>query len=70
MKCITMLLALSRSKHNRKAVIETIISPCTSAHFKPHCVKSVRIRIFSGLYFPAFGLNAEIYTVNLGIQSE
>ena len=25
-----------------------------------HCVKSVRIRSYSGLYFPAFGCNAEI----------
>ena len=24
-----------------------------------HCVKSVRIRSFSGLYFPAFGLNLD-----------
>ena len=34
------------------------------------CVKSVRIRSFYGLYFPAFGLNTEIYTINLRIQSE
>ena len=27
-----------------------------------HCVKSVRIRSFSGLYFPVFGLNMEIYS--------
>ena len=26
--------------------------------------------IFSGLYFPAFGMNKEIYKVNLRIQSE
>ena len=26
-----------------------------------HCVKSVQIRIFSGPYFPAFGLNTERY---------
>ena len=25
---------------------------------------------FSGSYFPAFGLNTEIYGVNLGIQSD
>ena len=30
-----------------------------------HCVKSVRIRIFSGSYFPAFGLNTERYSVSL-----
>ena len=26
-----------------------------------HCVKSILIRSFSGSYFPAFGLNKEIY---------
>ena len=26
---------------------------------KKHCVKSVRIRSFSGPYFPAFGLNTD-----------
>ena len=35
-----------------------------------HCVKSVRIRSFSGLYFPTFGLNAGRYSVSLRIQSE
>ena len=35
-----------------------------------HCAKSVRIRSFSGLYFLIFELNTEIYSVNLGIQSE
>ena len=33
-------------------------------------IKSVRIRSFSGPYFPAFGLNTEICFVNLRIQSE
>ena len=33
-----------------------------------HCVKSVRIRNFSGPYFPAFGLNTERYSVSLQIQ--
>ena len=28
-----------------------------------HCVKSVRIRSFSGTYFPAFGPNTERYSV-------
>ena len=35
-----------------------------------HCVKSVRIRSFSGLYFPAFGLNTERFSGSLRIQSE
>ena len=33
-------------------------------------IKSVRVRSFSGPYFPAFGLNTEVYSVNLHIQSE
>ena len=33
-------------------------------------VKGVRIRSYSGLYFPAFGLNTERYGVCLRIQSE
>ena len=33
-------------------------------------VKSVRIRSYSVLYFPAFGLNMERYSVSLCIQSE
>ena len=35
-----------------------------------HCVKSVRIRSYSSLYFSIFGLNMERYGVSLRIQSE
>ena len=35
-----------------------------------YCVKSVRIRSYSGPYFPAFGLNTERYSVSLRTQSE
>ena len=35
-----------------------------------HCVKSVRIRSFSGPYFSAFGLNTDRYEVSLRIQSK
>ena len=35
-----------------------------------HCVKSVRIRSYSGPYIPAFGLNTEGYEVSLRVQSE
>ena len=35
-----------------------------------HCVKSVRIRSYSGPYYSAFGLNTERYSVYLHIQSE
>ena len=36
----------------------------------PHCVKTVRIRSYSGPCFPAFRLNAERYSVSLRIQPE
>ena len=35
-----------------------------------HCMKSVQIRSFFWSVFPVFGLNAEIYGVNLRIQCE
>ena len=35
-----------------------------------HCLKSVRTRSFSSLYFSAFILNTERYGVSLRIQSE
>ena len=34
----------------------------------PHCVKSVRIRNYFSLHFPAFGLNTERYSVSLRIS--
>ena len=34
-----------------------------------HCVKSVRIRSYSGPHFPAFRLNTGRYGVSLRIQS-
>ena len=35
-----------------------------------YCMKSVCIRSFCGLYFPAFVLNTEKYSVSLNIQPE
>ena len=35
-----------------------------------HCMKSVRIRNYSGLYFPVFGLNTERHSVSLRVRSE
>ena len=38
---------------------------CCSTQFPGpgfHCVKSVRIRNYSGLHFPAFGLNTEMHS--------
>ena len=37
---------------------------------KVYYVQGVSIRSFYGLYFPAFGLNTEAYSVSLHIQSE
>ena len=35
-----------------------------------NCVKKVRIRSYSGPYFPTFGLNTERYCLSLRIRSE
>ena len=35
-----------------------------------NCLKSVRMRSYSGPHFPAFGLNTERYGVSFHIQSE
>ena len=42
---------------------------CLSTNFT-HCVKRARIRNYFGPYFPAFGLNAERYSVSLRTQAE
>ena len=40
-------------------------------HLTKHTAwKVCKYRVFSGPYFPIFGLNTEIYSVNLRIQSE
>ena len=33
-----------------------------------YCVKSVRIRSYAGLYFPAFGLNTERYEYSVRMR--
>ena len=33
-----------------------------------HCVKSVRIRSYSGPYFPTFGLNTDRYSVSVRMR--
>ena len=43
-----------------------IILICSAQNY---CIKSVRIWIFSGPYFPAFGLNKERYGVH-GLNTE
>ena len=37
---------------------------------RPHCIKSVRIRSYSGPHFPTFGLDRDKCSVSLRIQSE
>ena len=44
--------------------------PVTKVVTETHCVKIVNIWSFSGLYFPAFGLNAKRYGLFLRIESE
>ena len=45
-----------RQKHS---TIHALIHLTEKISNQLHCVKSVRIRSFSGPYFPAFGLNTE-----------
>ena len=47
--------------YNRNFSLESIKHEC-------HYAKSVRVRSFSCSHFSAFGLNTEIYSVNLRIQ--
>ena len=56
------LVKSARNKPNSKANESTFIEAS-------HCIKSVRIRSFSGQHFPAFGLNTDIYRVNFHIHS-
>ena len=46
------------------------MSPRKTLYKLKHYVKGVRIRSFSGAYFPAYGLNTERYGVSLRIQSK
>ena len=54
--CTTFLLREIRS-------LSVVISLYLNAWDDFHCVKSGRIRSFSGPYFPAFGLHTERYSV-------
>ena len=48
----------------------TLSSVSRPVSLKCHWVKSVRIRSYSGPYFPAFSVNTDRYSVSLRIQSE
>ena len=68
-KEIANLLLAGRLKHFISNW-QRIITELVILHFARHCVKSVRIRSYSGPYFPAFGLNKARYGVSLRVQSE
>ena len=61
----TKLKAKVRERFN---IFLGILTITASLDEVKQCVKSVRIRRFSGQYFPAFGLNTERYRVSLRIQ--
>ena len=48
----------------------TVLTYLTPMSHLFHCVKSVCIWSYSGLYFPALGMNTKRYSIFLGIQSE
>ena len=55
----------------RSIVTDGNIMTIFSSPVIKHCVKHlVRIRSYSGSYFPAFGLNTKKYSVSLRIKSE
>ena len=62
-------MCLVKENPDRKKLI-CIEMQLTGFSFDKHCVKSVRIRSFSGPYCPAFGLTTERYSVSLSIQSK
>ena len=54
-----------------KSIIMCIRGSRSIKHEQENTARKVsKYRVFSGPYFPAFGLNTEIYGVNLRIQSE
>ena len=58
-------------KHTSSITLLAIVgSKYECLYADAHCLKSVRIRSYSGPHFPAFGLNTERYGVSLRIQSE
>ena len=51
-------------------LVSNFCSWVSAIKIRGRCVKSVCIRSFCGPYFPAFGLNTEIYGVSFRIQSK
>ena len=64
---------IPNKEHKKIFSNETLKGFWNGKSLKDHliqCMKSVRIRSFSGTYFPAFGLNTERYFVSFRIQSK
>ena len=58
------------SIHDSKFIEKSVIRFKKGNLRNKHSIKCVYIQIFSGLYCPEFGLNKDIYFVNLCIQFE
>ena len=69
-RCSKFFLRLKKKSFYYKLDICINLNIIRTDLFEIYCVKSVRIRRFSGSYFPAFGLNMERYSVSLRIHSE
>ena len=67
--CFLFWLKILKSISKLFLASPTVLCVFMSSNYslRVHCVKNVQIRSFSGLYFPTFGLNTEIYEVNLRI---
>ena len=52
------------NKESFKDCLRRSYSGVSAKVFKDHCVKSAKYGVFSGPYFPAFGLNTERYGVS------
>ena len=57
-------LTFCAGRYSAHSILEFVIVNASN------CVKIVRIRSYSGPYFPALGLNGERYSLSLRIQSE
>ena len=60
----------SNNEHTFSDIFPSFFKVCTHFAASVHCVKSVRIRSYSGPHFPAFELNTERYRVSLHFQSQ
>ena len=67
---ISLVSFYSPKKHHKTIGVQIFSEALGRDKWHEHCVKSVQIWSFCGPYFPVFGLNAEIYSVNLHIQSK